>query len=79
MDDQVCKPIGVYQAAYGAQLYRSVLAMVRHACAERRQRGRAARHSLRVRCGFLAQPEKQGEGDMGVDKGEMEGKGGDQG
>lgn len=27
--------------------------MVRHACAEKRQRGRAARHSLRVRCGFF--------------------------
>lgn len=35
------------RAAYGAQLYRSVLARVRHACAERRQRGRAARHSLK--------------------------------
>ena len=34
-------------------LYRSVLVMVRHACAEKRQRGRAARHSLRVRCGFF--------------------------
>ena len=44
------------QAAYGAQLYRSVLVMVRHACAEKRQRGRAARHSLRVRCGFLSRP-----------------------
>lgn len=34
------------QAAYRAQLYRSVLVMVRHACAEKRQRGRAAKHSL---------------------------------
>lgn len=42
------------QAAYRAQLYRSVLVMVRHACAEKRQRGRAARHSLGVRCGFLS-------------------------
>lgn len=44
------------QAAYRAQLYRSVLVMVRHACAEKRKRGRAARHSLRVRRGFLAWP-----------------------
>lgn len=44
------------RAAYGAQLYRSVLVMVRHACAEKRRRGRAAMHSLRVRCGFLSRP-----------------------
>lgn len=30
------------QAAYGAQLYRSVLVMVRHACAERRQREKSS-------------------------------------
>lgn len=30
--------------------------MVRHVCAERRQRCRAARHSLRVRCSFLSRP-----------------------
>lgn len=40
------------QAAYRAQLYRSVLVMVRHACAERRQRGKAAGHSVGLRCGI---------------------------
>lgn len=40
------------QAAYRAQLYRSVLVMVRHACAASRQRGKAAGHSVRLRCGI---------------------------
>lgn len=42
-----------WQAAYRAQLHRSVLVMVRHECAENRRRGRAARRSLRVKCDFL--------------------------
>lgn len=43
------------EAAYRAQLHRSISEMLRHACAEERRRGRAARRSLRVRCGLLPQ------------------------
>lgn len=42
--------------AYRAQLHRSISEMLRHACAEEKQCGRAARRSPRVRCGLLPQP-----------------------
>lgn len=47
------------EAAYRAQLHRSLSKMLRHACAEERRRGQAARRLLRVRHGLLPQPRNE--------------------